>query len=584
MMKRLFAALTALACAVPAVPAVTASALSWEGMTEYLVMDTYRNAENELTSLTLLEIGTPHTYTLSNCGTDLAAALEGQDAPEIGDILSVSVPEMLVDVIPGCLHYPKDAPPEIDNLGHITEIAKPEYLTLTKADGWKYTLRDEDLNSRYYYASEEYGGMPVPDLELKEEGLFYVYNNHVLLQTSPEEISPEQIPWNVSAILVGEGLADVEGIGLCRFTATEDSFDNELGIGDAVKLKMRGLAAKVYPAQLPTIERIDYLGSGADRFGYGEYTVTANDGNYLTLTNRKGEESKYCYKHPDLELKFYNAGMAENAQVGDTLAFMHNANGAPVVPFDAEKEIRRHEFVVIGVDDPDAPQNYIIIGSGSPTAVYALGADDLERYLADGGTPLSYGDIFTFAGDYASTCIWGTNDILLSKPETIRIEGSVFDTAETAVFTLDSASAETFVWLEGAEKGYEYPVDFMRGTGLSFGDAAFFQPGGIDWTKPDMGDRLTMYTYRGVPMFPKSMERIGDVSGDGDVNAADAADLLVTAAENGAGMARAVSFAADVNTDSTVDALDAAAVLTYAAARGSGARLTWEEVLGTKTT
>ncbi len=583
-MKKLFAALTALACALPAVPAVTASALSWSGTTEYLVMDTYQNKENVLAGLTLLEIGTPHTYTLSNCGTDLAAALEGQEEPEIGDILSVSAPETIVTVIPGCLHYPNGKPAEIDNLGHITEIAKPEYLTLTKVDGWKYTLRDEDLNSRDYYAAEEYGGMPAPDLELDEKGLFYVYNNCVLLQTSLEEISPEQIPSSATAILVGEGLADVEGIGLCRFTATEDSYGNELGAGDAVKLKMRGTVAAVYPAYLPTIERIDYLGSGAERIGYGEYTVTANDGNYLTLTNRKGEESKYCYKHPDLELKFYNSEMAENAQVGDTLAFMHNANGAPVVPFDAEKEIRRYEFVVIGVDDPDAPQNYIIIGSSSPTAVFWLGSDDVERYLADGGTPLSYGDIFTLTGEFASTTIWGTNGIMLSKPETIRIEGSVFDTAETAEFTLDSTSAQTFVWLEGAEKGYEYPVDFMLGTGLSSGDTAFFQPGGIDWTKPDMGDRLTMYTYNGVPMFPKSMERVGDVSGDGDVNAADAAELLVTAAENGAGMARAVSFAADVNTDSTVDALDAAAVLTYAAARGSGARLSWEEVLGTKTT
>jgi hypothetical protein len=67
------------------------------------------------------------------------------------------------------------------------------------------------------------------------------------------------------------------------------------------------------------------------------------------------------------------------------------------------------------------------------------------------------------------------------------------------------------------------------------------------------------------------MQRIGDVSGDGTVNAA----------ENGAGMARAVSFSADVNADSAVNALDAAAVLTYAAAKGSGSPLSWAQVLGT---
>ncbi|MCR4646946.1 MAG: dockerin type I repeat-containing protein [Oscillospiraceae bacterium] len=68
----------------------------------------------------------------------------------------------------------------------------------------------------------------------------------------------------------------------------------------------------------------------------------------------------------------------------------------------------------------------------------------------------------------------------------------------------------------------------------------------------------------------------GDPSGDGVVNASDAAAVLIEAAAVGAGMETGFTetqlSAADVNRDGTVNASDAAVVLVYASAVGSGDR------------
>ena len=67
---------------------------------------------------------------------------------------------------------------------------------------------------------------------------------------------------------------------------------------------------------------------------------------------------------------------------------------------------------------------------------------------------------------------------------------------------------------------------------------------------------------------------LGDVTGDNLVNASDAAQILIAAAEIGAGNAPTLSDAqqkmADVDGNGTINALDAAIVLQYAAAVGAG--------------
>lgn len=74
--------------------------------------------------------------------------------------------------------------------------------------------------------------------------------------------------------------------------------------------------------------------------------------------------------------------------------------------------------------------------------------------------------------------------------------------------------------------------------------------------------------------------KIGDVNGDNVINASDAADVLVHAADVGAGNAGTLDAgqqaAADVNEDNVVDAADAASILVYAAIAGAGGSPSWD--------
>ncbi len=72
----------------------------------------------------------------------------------------------------------------------------------------------------------------------------------------------------------------------------------------------------------------------------------------------------------------------------------------------------------------------------------------------------------------------------------------------------------------------------------------------------------------------------GDCNADGTVNAQDAAEQLIAAANAGTGGEVEITSANDINADGEVNALDAAAVLAYAAAQGSGENVSWVEILG----
>lgn len=589
MMKKIFAALTALACALPAMPVFLASAVSGEELTDYLVTAVRTNVNGSVTGLTLRRVGGAGVCTLSNCGADMSAMLEGRETPEYGDIIGLSAPDFVAEIIPSCLHYTAENPPEYVNRGNIAEIGTLEYLTVEgydqTSDGriTKCQLEDKNNEVYLYYPDENYG-IPAPDMTENMEGLYYLYKGEVLLWADEVTVDPEKLPWTATGIVIGPNLIDLKGHGDFRFDDTVDSSGDPISAGDVVELKLRGGVIDMYPGLLPVIEHIDRIGTAAELYGYGEYTVTENDGTQLVMTNIAGEERTYSYYlQAEMGYALYNGELIADAQAGDVITFMHNESGNPILPTNPEDLYTRTEFAVIGVDDAENPETYIIIESSSPTAVYMLHASELQPYLANGGTPLSYGDIFTLAGDYAFTCIWGTNDIMLGQAESIRIEGSVFDKGETAEFTLKttppaSGAAEAFVWMEHAETCWEYPVDYAVGSCL-MSHHLHVQPDGIDWTKPDLGDKITMYTYNGVPMFPKAMQRIGDADGNGNVNAGDAAELLISSAMHGAGLEQEVTFSTDVDGNGIVDARDAGAVLTYAAAKGTGSPVSWAEII-----
>lgn len=84
-----------------------------------------------------------------------------------------------------------------------------------------------------------------------------------------------------------------------------------------------------------------------------------------------------------------------------------------------------------------------------------------------------------------------------------------------------------------------------------------------------------------TPDIPVTGSSLGDLNGDGAVNASDAASLLTAAAAAGTGGASGLTAEqeanADVNADEAFDAKDAALILQYAAYTGTGGTMTLEE-------
>ncbi|MDE5565144.1 MAG: leucine-rich repeat protein [Oscillospiraceae bacterium] len=98
------------------------------------------------------------------------------------------------------------------------------------------------------------------------------------------------------------------------------------------------------------------------------------------------------------------------------------------------------------------------------------------------------------------------------------------------------------------------------------------------WKKVDVDNNNDPFTTATVHFnaaaLPEPDLLLGDVNGDDAINASDAAVVLITAAQIGAGDAVDLTdkqkSAADVNKDSKINASDAAVILMYAAAVGAG--------------
>lgn len=82
---------------------------------------------------------------------------------------------------------------------------------------------------------------------------------------------------------------------------------------------------------------------------------------------------------------------------------------------------------------------------------------------------------------------------------------------------------------------------------------------------------------------PPASYTLGDVSNDGAVNASDAAQILIAAANLGgggaSGLTEAQEKAAEINGDGSINASDAAIILQYAAAVGGGSDAKLEDFI-----
>ena len=121
-------------------------------------------------------------------------------------------------------------------------------------------------------------------------------------------------------------------------------------------------------------------------------------------------------------------------------------------------------------------------------------------------------------------------------------------------------------------KSYQYMLDFCNSVAEQYPDVFEVL---VPLMEIEGGHHGEGYAYSEILWD----EYVGDTNTDGEVDAADAADVLVIAAQNGTGAAIKATSANDVNADGYVDASDAAAVLSYAAAKGTGADVSWVDIL-----
>ncbi len=158
-------------------------------------------------------------------------------------------------------------------------------------------------------------------------------------------------------------------------------------------------------------------------------------------------------------------------------------------------------------------------------------------------------------------------------------------------FTLDAIDKLLFRWnpVEGAS-AYEIDIaqdeaftdPFRKSIGGAYGGYQYqnMQKGIIYWMRirsvqeTTAGNQYSAYRTATVCIPEDFSILLGDVNSSKEVNASDAAKVLIAAAQIGAGRSSGLTtmqtISADVNGDRTVNASDAAVILVYAAAIGAG--------------
>ncbi len=144
-----------------------------------------------------------------------------------------------------------------------------------------------------------------------------------------------------------------------------------------------------------------------------------------------------------------------------------------------------------------------------------------------------------------------------------------------------------------AYDGTQLSLTFSAYTNEGSGeDTVYYKVNGEEVSKTDYEDALGAYSNNMSDAMGRDFavtdtdpidscvieplgELLGDLDGDGKINASDAADLLIAAAAIGAGAAVTppeLITKGDINGDGEVNAVDATAILQFAAAVGAGAK------------
>ena len=203
------------------------------------------------------------------------------------------------------------------------------------------------------------------------------------------------------------------------------------------------------------------------------------------------------------------------------------------------------------------PQKAEITENGTYTVSWTVDADGTgtEEFLIVSIKPLGAADTFTK----------DTFEELAITVDSIKIDGEEADwTPNDAALNYkyyEGGTGSTRIYLADGwniNKGETLGIaqDLLTSIEVTFTISGLYEDGGEE------------------PGSEEPAAALGDVNGDGEVNAADASELLIAAAAIGAGddslLTEELLAVGDINKDGIVNASDAAAILQYAAELGAG--------------
>ncbi len=342
--------------------------------------------------------------------------------------------------------------------------------------------------------------------------------------------------------------------------------------------------------------------SSPARMHFGENSYVTNlgpawdyyDGRIeLTVTSYQMDEldCEQSYDLVDAETgKTYSKGYTngyehgfgtEPMQVGDVVTYVTDEKGNLLYPLSVERADDTQEetlpvrdFIVIGVDNEENPQNYIVYHPATVNAqICYLTAAQVETFLNEGEPQPAYGDILEISGDLLYTALAGTNMMTFidekAEPVTendgkhgIDVTGNVLANEERETYCIQVS--------ETMKNGFSLPYETDPETGATksyayyhdaFIDHGYVQPDGIDLENIGTGDEMTFLMYNGFPVIPTAISRLGDANADGALTIVDV--VMVNRHIMGADMARTTmnTDAADFDKNGEVTHEDSLSIL-----------------------
>ena len=291
MMKRRFLAIAAaLACMAGSLPTAAFAASPWDEDAVYRVLEV-----DEKGNLTLEQLGGT-TYTLSSCGADMDAIWATQEMAEVGDIVRLSKPGYVAEVVPGCLHFYKEEPAVLENLSKTEDLCKRISLTVTEENGYSYTMTDEEGNV-YSYRDNTHVLVEATVGTVLD---CLVYGEYVVVPELTGRFSTfivvaadrTENPEHYVLYKPGEGTCYVSAETLGEYMKEERT----LVCGDILRCDIKTFGIKGYEtgnlifALDGTGSEVVYAGSLYDEPQYAEFTVTQQRQTlrHLHLTNDEG--------------------------------------------------------------------------------------------------------------------------------------------------------------------------------------------------------------------------------------------------------------------------------------------------------